>query len=160
MCWFLCCYWQSRAERSKRWNGVYFGGQAYDGYGLPPHYPGMYTVPYGAYAYYGNQQQVNWDTILADLKTPTCSIVVAVNYSRWLSKKKTPCRRCERKVLTMFEILTKLGPLFVWNWMQIIFSSVCVRLGIIVFRTVNSVQIFISWNPLLLHGDLYCSCCW
>ncbi|XP_018683154.2 polyadenylate-binding protein RBP47C-like isoform X2 [Musa acuminata AAA Group] len=50
---------QSRAERSKRWNGVYFGGQAYDGYGLPPHYPGMYTVPYGAYAYYGNQQQVN-----------------------------------------------------------------------------------------------------
>ncbi|CAL9183833.1 unnamed protein product [Musa hybrid cultivar] len=50
---------QSRAERSKRWNGIYFGGQAYDGYGLPPHYPGMYTVPYGAYAYYGNQQQVN-----------------------------------------------------------------------------------------------------
>ncbi|KAJ8476166.1 hypothetical protein OPV22_019893 [Ensete ventricosum] len=50
---------QSRAERSKRWNGVYYGGQAYDGYGLPPHYPGMYAVPYGAYAYYGNQQQVN-----------------------------------------------------------------------------------------------------
>ncbi|THU53108.1 hypothetical protein C4D60_Mb10t10950 [Musa balbisiana] len=50
---------QSRAERGKRWNGMYYGGQMYDGYGLPPHYPGMYAVPYGAYAFYGNQQQVN-----------------------------------------------------------------------------------------------------
>ncbi|URE44980.1 RNA-binding protein [Musa troglodytarum] len=50
---------QSRAERGRRWNGMYYGGQMYDGYGLPPHYPGMYAVPYGAYAFYGNQQQVN-----------------------------------------------------------------------------------------------------
>ncbi|KAG6512395.1 hypothetical protein ZIOFF_030506 [Zingiber officinale] len=50
---------QSRAERGKRWNGAYYGGQTYDGYSLPPHYPGMYAVPYGAYTFYGSQQQVN-----------------------------------------------------------------------------------------------------
>ncbi|KAJ8501227.1 hypothetical protein OPV22_011779 [Ensete ventricosum] len=50
---------QSRAERGKRWNGAYYGGQVYDGYSLPPHYPGMYVLPYGAYAFYGSQQQVN-----------------------------------------------------------------------------------------------------
>lgn len=52
---------QSRAERGKRWNGAYYGGQTYDGYSLPPHYPGMYAVPYGAYTFYGSQQQVNWE---------------------------------------------------------------------------------------------------
>ncbi|XP_074582255.1 polyadenylate-binding protein RBP47-like [Curcuma longa] len=50
---------QSRAERGKWWNGAYYRGQMYDGYSLAPHYPGMYAVPYGAYAFYGSQQQVN-----------------------------------------------------------------------------------------------------
>ncbi|KAG6484103.1 polyadenylate-binding protein RBP47-like [Zingiber officinale] len=49
---------QSRAERGRQWNGVYYVGQVYDGYSLP-HYPGMYAFAYGAYPFYGNQQQVN-----------------------------------------------------------------------------------------------------
>ncbi|WOK97662.1 polyadenylate-binding protein RBP47-like [Canna indica] len=50
---------QSRAERGRRWNNVYYGAQVYDGYSLPPHYPGMYALAYGAYPFYGHQQQVN-----------------------------------------------------------------------------------------------------
>ncbi|KAG6503574.1 polyadenylate-binding protein RBP47-like [Zingiber officinale] len=55
---------QSRVERGRRWSGAYYGGQTYggqtyDGYSIPAHYPSMYAVPYGAYAFYGNQQQVN-----------------------------------------------------------------------------------------------------
>ncbi|GAB4839343.1 Polyadenylate-binding protein rbp47c [Ancistrocladus abbreviatus] len=46
-----------------QWNGAYYGGHIYDGYGyaLPhPHDPSMYAAAaYGAYPVYGNQQQVS-----------------------------------------------------------------------------------------------------
>ncbi|GAB2291382.1 Polyadenylate-binding protein rbp47c' [Dionaea muscipula] len=49
-----------------QWNGVYYGGHVYDGYGYAsphPHDPGMYAVAaaaaYGAYPVYGDQQQVS-----------------------------------------------------------------------------------------------------
>ncbi|XP_059453876.1 polyadenylate-binding protein RBP47-like [Corylus avellana] len=51
---------QSRADFGYQWNGAYYGGQLYDGYGyaLPlPHDPSMYAAAYGAYPVYGNHQQ-------------------------------------------------------------------------------------------------------
>lgn len=52
---------KQRADVSNQWNGVYYGGQVYNGYGfaVPPHDPGMYAAAYGAYPMYGNQQQVS-----------------------------------------------------------------------------------------------------
>lgn len=51
---------QSRAEFGNQWNGAYYGGQVYDGYGYAmsmPHDPTMYGAAYGAYPMYGNHQQ-------------------------------------------------------------------------------------------------------
>ncbi|XP_059637461.1 polyadenylate-binding protein RBP47-like isoform X2 [Cornus florida] len=54
---------QLRGDFSNQWNGAYYGGQIYDGYGYalpPPHDPGMYTAAaaaYGAYPTYGTHQQ-------------------------------------------------------------------------------------------------------
>lgn len=51
---------QHRADFSSPWNGAYYGGQVYDGYGyaLPlPHDPSTYAAAYGAYPVYGNHQQ-------------------------------------------------------------------------------------------------------
>ncbi|XP_040998494.1 polyadenylate-binding protein RBP47C-like [Juglans microcarpa x Juglans regia] len=54
---------QFRADFGNQWNGAYYGGPVYDGYGyaLPgPHDPSMYAAAYGVYPVYGNhQQQVN-----------------------------------------------------------------------------------------------------
>ncbi|KAK1288799.1 Polyadenylate-binding protein RBP47 [Acorus calamus] len=52
---------QSRADSSNQWNGPYYGGQVYDGYGYaaPPQDPSMYAGAYGGYPMYGNQQQVS-----------------------------------------------------------------------------------------------------
>jgi hypothetical protein len=52
--------WQHRADFSSPWNGAYYGGQVYDGYGYalpPPHDPSTYAAAYGAYPMYGNHQQ-------------------------------------------------------------------------------------------------------
>lgn len=48
---------QFRGDPGSHWNGVYHGGQVYDGYGYA--LPSTYPAAYGAYALYGNQQQVN-----------------------------------------------------------------------------------------------------
>ncbi|KAG7037817.1 Polyadenylate-binding protein RBP47C' [Cucurbita argyrosperma subsp. argyrosperma] len=42
-----------------QWNGAYYGGHIYDGYGygLPPQDPSMYHAAYGAYPFYGSHQQ-------------------------------------------------------------------------------------------------------
>ncbi|XP_010926371.2 polyadenylate-binding protein RBP47 [Elaeis guineensis] len=52
---------QLRTDPGSHWNGAYYGGQVYNGYGyvLPAHDPRMYAAAYGAYALYGNQQQVS-----------------------------------------------------------------------------------------------------
>ncbi|OIW03441.1 hypothetical protein TanjilG_14666 [Lupinus angustifolius] len=42
------------------WNGAYYGGSVYDGYGYalpPPHDPRIYAAAYGAYPVYGGHQQ-------------------------------------------------------------------------------------------------------
>ena len=52
--------WQHRADFSSPWNGAYYGGQVYDGYGYalpPPHDPSTYAAAYGAYPMYGHHQQ-------------------------------------------------------------------------------------------------------
>ncbi|KAK9740606.1 hypothetical protein RND81_03G047300 [Saponaria officinalis] len=51
---------QSRGDYSNQWNGGYYGGPIYDGFGYVPHPhdPTMYA-PYGGYPAYGNQQQVS-----------------------------------------------------------------------------------------------------
>ncbi|WOL19987.1 hypothetical protein Cni_G28789 [Canna indica] len=51
---------QSRSESGNRWNGMYYGGQFYNGYvyAAPVADPNMYAA-YGAYSFYGNQQQVS-----------------------------------------------------------------------------------------------------
>ncbi|KAJ6328157.1 hypothetical protein OIU77_009949 [Salix suchowensis] len=51
-----------RADFGSPWNGAYYGGQVYDGYGYalpPPHDPSMYAAAaaYGAYPIYGSHQQ-------------------------------------------------------------------------------------------------------
>ncbi|XP_010268853.1 PREDICTED: polyadenylate-binding protein RBP47 isoform X2 [Nelumbo nucifera] len=51
-----------RADPVNQWNGAYYGGQVYDGYGYavpPPQDPSMYAAAtaYGAYPIYGNHQQ-------------------------------------------------------------------------------------------------------
>ncbi|KAK9166499.1 hypothetical protein Scep_001690 [Stephania cephalantha] len=55
---------QSRGDPSNQWNGSYYGGQMYDGYGYAasaPHDPNVYAAAaaYGGAAYpvYGNHQQ-------------------------------------------------------------------------------------------------------
>ncbi|KAK7310503.1 hypothetical protein RJT34_08057 [Clitoria ternatea] len=51
---------QSRMDFSNPWNGAYYGGPIYDGYGyaLPsPHDPSIYAAAYGAYPLYGGHQQ-------------------------------------------------------------------------------------------------------
>ncbi|KAJ6971771.1 polyadenylate-binding protein RBP47 [Populus alba] len=54
---------QFRADLGSPWNGAYYGGQVYDGYGYalpPPHDPSMYAAAaaaYGAYPIYGSHQQ-------------------------------------------------------------------------------------------------------
>ncbi|XXG86575.1 hypothetical protein AAC387_Pa11g1438 [Persea americana] len=50
---------QPRADSSNQWNGAYYGGQTYDGYGyaVQPQDPNMYAAAYGAYPAYGNHQQ-------------------------------------------------------------------------------------------------------
>ncbi|KAI3465401.1 hypothetical protein Pfo_022064 [Paulownia fortunei] len=51
---------QSRADFGHQWNGAYYGGPFFDGYGyaLPPPYdPNMYSAAYGAYPMYGTHQQ-------------------------------------------------------------------------------------------------------
>ncbi|KAJ6954981.1 polyadenylate-binding protein RBP47-like [Populus alba x Populus x berolinensis] len=51
---------QHRADFSSPWNGAYYGGQVYDGYGYalpPPHDPSTYAAAYGAYPMYGHHQQ-------------------------------------------------------------------------------------------------------
>uniref|UniRef100_A0A6N2MKC1 Uroporphyrinogen-III synthase n=1 Tax=Salix viminalis TaxID=40686 RepID=A0A6N2MKC1_SALVM len=51
---------QFRADFGSPWNGAYYGGQVYDGYGYalpPPHDPSMYAAAYGAYPIYGSHQQ-------------------------------------------------------------------------------------------------------
>lgn len=56
---------QSRGDYANQWNGGYYGGPMYDGYGYAvpqPHDPTMYAAAaaaYGAYPVYGNQQQVS-----------------------------------------------------------------------------------------------------
>ncbi|XP_043709286.1 polyadenylate-binding protein RBP47-like isoform X2 [Telopea speciosissima] len=56
---------QWRTDPGNQWNGAYYGGQMYDGYGyaVPPQDPTMYAAAaaaaYGAYPVYGNQQQVS-----------------------------------------------------------------------------------------------------
>ncbi|MQL82924.1 hypothetical protein Taro_015393, partial [Colocasia esculenta] len=51
---------QLRADPANQWSNAYYGGQIYNGYGYvaPTHDPSMYAAAYGAYALYGNQQQV------------------------------------------------------------------------------------------------------
>ncbi|KAJ8433434.1 hypothetical protein Cgig2_008612 [Carnegiea gigantea] len=55
----------SRGDYANQWNGGYYGGHMYDGYGyaIPqPHDPTMYAAAaaaYGAYPVYGSQQQVS-----------------------------------------------------------------------------------------------------
>uniref|UniRef100_A0A9I9DD97 RRM domain-containing protein n=1 Tax=Cucumis melo TaxID=3656 RepID=A0A9I9DD97_CUCME len=47
-------------EFGNQWNGAYYGGHIYDGYGYglaSPHDPSMYHAAYGAYTVYGNHQQ-------------------------------------------------------------------------------------------------------
>ncbi|XP_010275610.1 PREDICTED: polyadenylate-binding protein RBP47-like isoform X2 [Nelumbo nucifera] len=49
-----------RIDPVNQWNGAYYGGQVYDGYGYvipPPHDPSMYAAAYGAYPIYGGHQQ-------------------------------------------------------------------------------------------------------
>ncbi|XP_004501589.1 polyadenylate-binding protein RBP47C'-like [Cicer arietinum] len=52
---------QFRMDFGSPWNGAYYGGPVYDGYGyaaLPhPHDPSMYAAAYGAYPIYGGHQQ-------------------------------------------------------------------------------------------------------
>ncbi|KAJ6685920.1 TRNA SELENOCYSTEINE 1-ASSOCIATED PROTEIN 1-RELATED-RELATED [Salix purpurea] len=54
---------QYRADIGSPWNGAYYGGQVYSGYGYalpPPHDPSTYAAAaaaYGAYPMYGNHQQ-------------------------------------------------------------------------------------------------------
>ncbi|XP_058097053.1 polyadenylate-binding protein RBP47-like [Magnolia sinica] len=52
---------QPRADPATQWNGAYYGGQAYEGYGYAaaPQDPNMYAAAaaYGAYPMYGNNQQ-------------------------------------------------------------------------------------------------------
>ncbi|XP_042501037.1 polyadenylate-binding protein RBP47-like isoform X2 [Macadamia integrifolia] len=57
---------QLRTDPGNQWNGAYYSGQMYDGYGyaVPPQDPTMYAAAaaataYGAYPVYGNQQQVS-----------------------------------------------------------------------------------------------------
>lgn len=53
---------QSRGDYSNQWNGGYYGGPMYDGFGYVPHPhdPAMYAAAaYGGYPVYGNQQQVS-----------------------------------------------------------------------------------------------------
>ncbi|XP_019430711.1 PREDICTED: polyadenylate-binding protein RBP47C-like isoform X1 [Lupinus angustifolius] len=54
---------QFRMDFGSPWNGAYYGGPVYDGYGYalpPPHDPRIYAAAYGAYpAYGGYQQQVS-----------------------------------------------------------------------------------------------------
>ncbi|KAM0950873.1 putative RNA recognition motif domain, nucleotide-binding alpha-beta plait domain superfamily [Dioscorea sansibarensis] len=52
---------QFRADYSNQWNGMYYGGHLYNGYGyaIPPQDPSMYAAAYGGYSFYGNQQQVS-----------------------------------------------------------------------------------------------------
>lgn len=54
---------QSRGDYGNQWNGGYYGGHMYDGYGYAvphPHDPSMYAAAaYGTYPVYGNQQQVS-----------------------------------------------------------------------------------------------------
>lgn len=49
-------------DHGNQWNGPYYGGQFYDGYGYaapPTPDPTMYAAasPYGAYPMYGSHQQ-------------------------------------------------------------------------------------------------------
>ncbi|PSS31404.1 Polyadenylate-binding protein [Actinidia chinensis var. chinensis] len=51
---------QMRAEFGSPWNGTYYGGYVYNGYGYalpPPHDASMYATAYGAYPMYGTHQQ-------------------------------------------------------------------------------------------------------
>ncbi|KAK7310869.1 hypothetical protein RJT34_08640 [Clitoria ternatea] len=51
---------QFRTEFGNPWNGGYYGGPVYDGYGYalpPPHDPSIYAAAYGAYPIYGRHQQ-------------------------------------------------------------------------------------------------------
>ncbi|CAL5332360.1 hypothetical protein CsSME_00013807 [Camellia sinensis var. sinensis] len=54
---------QLRVDFGSPWNGAYYGGQIYDGYGYalpPPHDPSVYAAAaaaYGAYPMYGTHQQ-------------------------------------------------------------------------------------------------------
>ncbi|XP_072991353.1 polyadenylate-binding protein RBP47-like [Typha latifolia] len=52
---------QFRADGGNQWNGMYYGAPYYNGYGYTAAFPdpSMYATPYGAYSFYGNQQQVN-----------------------------------------------------------------------------------------------------
>nr|CAD1825129.1 unnamed protein product [Ananas comosus var. bracteatus] len=52
---------QLRADFGNQWNGMYYGAQLYNGYGYAAQFPDptVYAAPYGAYSYYGNQQQVS-----------------------------------------------------------------------------------------------------
>ncbi|XP_011623994.1 polyadenylate-binding protein RBP47 [Amborella trichopoda] len=49
---------QPRADAANQWNGSYYGGQVYDGYGYAaqPQDPAVYAA-YGTYPVYGNHQQ-------------------------------------------------------------------------------------------------------
>lgn len=65
---FCSLVWQPRADSSNQWNGTYYGGQTYDGYGyaVQPQDPNMYAAAYGAYPAYGNhQQQVSWGFLIS-----------------------------------------------------------------------------------------------
>lgn len=55
---------QFRADFGNQWNGGYYEGHVYDGYGYalpPPHDPSMYAAAaaaaYGTYPIYGSHQQ-------------------------------------------------------------------------------------------------------
>ncbi|XP_019458473.1 PREDICTED: polyadenylate-binding protein RBP47C-like isoform X1 [Lupinus angustifolius] len=51
---------QFRMDFGSPWNGAYYGGSVYDGYGYalpPPHDPRIYAAAYGAYPVYGGHQQ-------------------------------------------------------------------------------------------------------
>jgi RNA recognition motif-containing protein len=55
---------QLRSDNGSQWNnGMYYAASPfYSGYGYPapfPADPGMYAAAYGAYPFYGNQQQVS-----------------------------------------------------------------------------------------------------
>lgn len=52
---------QSRGDHGNQWNGFYYGAPFYNGYGYAAQFPDptMYAAPYGAYSFYGNQQQVS-----------------------------------------------------------------------------------------------------